>query len=243
MNALEYKTKECVVGFIDILGSSKAIETDAEGSLNVIHKAYEDALSMFQKLFGDFYLQPSVKIFSDNIVVSVEYKDNKFKRSAFFAVAMMSAIVQVEFLKRSWLTRGGISSGSFFLDNVMVWGSALVKSYQLESMVAIYPRVVIDPKLIGELKLALPQTDTHCKTWIRQDKDGLFFIEFINDCLRNAELFALGLFQLIEDQIAENHNNPKVCQKWIWLSSYVKERLFNTEKVDGAKDDNTNEDT
>ena len=70
--------------------------------------------------------------------------------------------------------------GSFFADEVMVWGTALIKAYKLESTVAVYPRVVIDSSLIGELKLAFAKTDTHCKTWIRQDKDRLFYIEFIN---------------------------------------------------------------
>ena len=211
MSSLDYRTNEAVVAFIDILGSSKAIETDAEGSLNIVHKAYDDSLSLFKNLFGESYFEPSVKIFSDNIVVAVSYGDKRVKMSAFLAVAMMSAIIQVEFLKKGWLTRGGISSGSFFADEVMVWGTALIKAYKLESTVAVYPRVVIDSSLIGELKLAFAKTDTHCKTWIRQDKDRLFYIEFINKCLKNAELFAIGLFDVIETKIAENHRKRRVA--------------------------------
>jgi len=224
MNNSELKIENHIIAFIDILGSSEAIKTDAESSLNMVHKAYANSLSMFQELFGGLYIQPSVKIFSDNIVVAVPYKEDRFKRSAFLAVAMMSAIIQVEFLKKGWLTRGGISSGSFFADEVMVWGTALVKAYKLESTVAVYPRVVIDPDLIGDLHLALSPAE-HCIIWLRQDKDRLFYIEYLNHCLKNAELFAIGLFKIIEENLARHKGNTKVCQKWLWLSSYLKERL------------------
>lgn len=224
MSKPEYKTQNHIVGFIDILGSSEAIKTDAVGSLNIVHNAYQNSLDMFQNLFGRYHVQPSVKIFSDNIVVAVPYTEERFKRSAFLAVAMMSAIIQVEFLKKGWLTRGGISFGSFFADEVMVWGTALVSAYKLESTAAVYPRVVIDAALVGELKLAL-QPDSHCTTWLRQDKDGLFYVEYLNHRLKNLEFFVLGLFQIVEKNLTRYHENINICQKWLWLSSYLKERL------------------
>lgn len=221
---MEYKTQECVIAFIDILGSSDAILNDAEKSLNIVHRAYQKSIESFGVLFGGYGLQPSVKIFSDNIVVAIPYGEKRFMRAAFLSVAMMSAIIQVEFLKTGWLTRGGISYGSFFADEVMVWGLALVKAYKLEGTVAVYPRVIVDPALIGELGLAAQQ-DTRCKIWIRQDKDGLFYIEYLNSCLKNAEFFAMGLFQIVEENMIKHHGKTKVCQKWLWLSSYLKERL------------------
>jgi len=224
MGKPKYITQDSIVAFIDILGSSAAITEDANESLNVVHQAYKNSIDFFDDLFGGYKFQPSIKIFSDNIVVSVAHYEDRFKRSAFLAVAMMSAIIQVEFLKKGWLTRGGITSGSFFADEVMVWGSALVKAYTLESTVAIYPRVIIDPALIGELNLAL-QPDTHCMTWIRKDKDSLFYVEFLNRCLKHADFFALGLFQIIEKKLSKYHGNTKICQKWLWLSAYLKERL------------------
>lgn len=233
MNNPKYITQECIVGFIDILGSSAAIADDADASLNVVHQAYKNSIDFFDDLFGGNKFQPSIKIFSDNIVVSVAYGEERFKRSAFLAVAMMSAIIQVEFLKKGWLTRGGITSGNFFADDVMVWGTALVRAYTLESTIAIYPRVIIDPILIGDLHLAI-QPDTHCSTWIRKDKDSLFYVEFLNRCLKHADFFALGLLQIIEKKLSQYHGNTKVCQKWLWLSAYLNERLPELEPLENG---------
>lgn len=225
MSEHSYAVTNHVIAFIDILGSSAAIRDDVQGSLNVVHKAYENSINHFKDLFHDKNFFPAVKIFSDNIVVAMPYREERFKRSAFLAVAMMSAVIQVEFLKKGWLTRGGIAAGSFFADDIMVWGSALVEAYKLESTIAVYPRIVVAPKLIGELKLAFRSNDTHCKEWIRQDKDRLFHVEYLNRCLKNADLFILSLFNIVEERIAEHNGDTKVCQKWLWLSSYLNERL------------------
>ena len=71
---------------------------------------------------------------------------------------MISAIIQVQFLKHGLLTRGGIASGSYFVDDMMVWGTALVKAHSLENSIAVYPRIVVDPELIGDLDLANPNS-------------------------------------------------------------------------------------
>lgn len=238
---MRYSMKDSIVSFIDILGSSDAIKYDAEESLNVVHIAYENALKEFDELFDDKKFYPDVKIFSDNIVIAVSYSNPHYMRSAFLAVSMMSAMLQVEFLKHGWLTRGGITSGSFFADKIMVWGTALVKTYEIKSKIAVYPRIVIDPILIGELNLAIHGSKSPCNRWIRQDKDGLFYIEYLSSCLKNVEIFLIKLLELVETKISEKHDNTRICQKWLWLSNYVKERLSELEKQGGQYNESKDE--
>ncbi len=147
------KMKEYIVAFIDILGSTAAIKSTAEKSLEMMHDAYTESIELFNCLFENKNVRPSVKIFSDNIIVAMP-RAGESGHGAFCAVVMMSAIIQVQFLKHGLLTRGGIATGNFFADDVMVWGMALVKAYDLESNVAMYPRVVVEPELIRELGLA-----------------------------------------------------------------------------------------
>lgn len=45
-----------------------------------------------------------------------------------------------------WLVRGGITIGDFYIDDMFVWGAALVKAYELEEKIAVYPRVILDEK-------------------------------------------------------------------------------------------------
>jgi len=219
-----YKTTECIVAFIDILGSSEMIKEDAQKSLEIVHGAYTESIDLFRRIFGENGKLPSVKIFSDNIIVAVPRKNNSIQ-TAFTAVAMMSAIIQVQFLKHGLLTRGAICSGSYFADNMMVWGTALVNTYKLESTIAIYPRVIIDPELVGELKLTYPDSSLRAKEWVVQDEDQLFIVNCFHKALKERELFIVSLFDLVEKMIAENHDKIKICQKWLWFSNYLQKRL------------------
>jgi len=225
---LKYCAKEFIVAFIDILGSSNAIMKNAQESLNTVHTAYDESVSIYRKLFVGGRFAPIVKIFSDNIVIAVPYDKDKGLNS-FRAVAMMSAIVQVQFLNHGWLTRGGIASGSYFADNIMVWGTALVKAYSLENSLAIYPRIIIDPDLVGEIGLTNPMLKNKSEVWIRQDEDRLFFIEYLNTNLKDLWINILGLMSEAEEQIIKYKDNLKACQKWLWFSSYLRKRLSEVE--------------
>ena len=221
---LHYKTTDCIVAFIDVLGSSDMIMKNAQESLEIVHSAYSESVDLFKKIFGDNGKLPSIKIFSDNIVVAVPRKNNSIQ-TAFTAVAIMSAIIQVQFLKYSLLTRGAICSGSYFADDMMVWGTALVNAYKMENSVAIYPRVIIDPELVGELGLTNSDSSLRVKEWVIQDEDRLFMLNCFHKALKERELFIVGLFDIVEEKIAENLDNVKVCQKWLWFSNYLQKRL------------------
>lgn len=67
---------------------------------------------------------------------------------------------------------------------------ALVKVYDLESNVAIYPRVVVEPELIKELGLTKANCEFRSKEWIMQDEDSLFVVDYINKYLENRDFFA-----------------------------------------------------
>lgn len=233
-----YKTTKSIVAFIDVLGSTEAIMKDADKSLQMMHDAYSEAIDLYQSLFDEGKrIKPCAKIFSDNIVVSVS-REGESGHGAFCAIAMISAIIQVQFLKHGFLTRGGIASGSFFVDDMMVWGTALVKSHNLENNLAIYPRIIVDPELIGDLKLADPNCIfVRCKEWIEQDTDSFFMINYLNEYLLNKEIFIIKLMDLAEDNIAKYNAERKMkpCQKWLWFANYIKEKLVAVDEHSGEK--------
>lgn len=226
--ANEYKTTKSIVAFIDVLGSTDAIMSDADKSLQMMHDAYSEAIKLFQSFFDEEKrIKPCAKIFSDNIVVSVS-REGESGHGAFCAIIMISAIIQVQFLKYGLLTRGGIASGSFFVDDMMVWGTALVRAHNLEKNLAIYPRVIVDPNLIGELKLADPNCIfVRCKEWIEQDADGIFMINYLNKYLLNKEIFIIKIMDVVDSKIIEysNEKKMKACQKWLWFLNYISSKL------------------
>lgn len=234
----KYKTTKSIVAFIDVLGSTEAIMKDADKSLQMMHDAYSEAIDLYQSLFDkERRIKPNAKIFSDNIVVSVS-REGESGHGAFCAVAMISAIIQVQFLKHGFLTRGGIASGSFFVDNMMVWGTALVKAHDLENNLALYPRIIVDPDLIGDLKLADPKCIfVKCKEWIEQDTDNFFMISYLNKYLLNKEIFIIKLMGLAEDNIVKYNSEGKLkaCQKWLWFLNYIKQKLTTEDEQPSEK--------
>lgn len=236
----KYKTTESIVAFIDVLGSTDAIMRNADKSLRMMHNAYSEAIKLFQSLFDKSKrIKPCVKIFSDNIVVSVS-REGESGHGAFHAITMISAIIQVQFLKHGLLTRGGIASGSFFVDDMMVWGTALVKAHSLENSLALYPRIIVDPDLIGDLNLATSNcTFVRCKEWIEQDIDGFFMIDYLNKYLLNKEIFIIQMMSIAEAKIIKynEENKKKACQKWLWFTNYVKDKLLTDDEDSVSKSD------
>lgn len=54
-------------------------------------------------------------------------------------------------LEKGYTTRGGLSNGSYFLNDILIWGNALVQAVVIEEDKAIYPRVVLPEDLVTEL--------------------------------------------------------------------------------------------
>ena len=49
----EENMKECIVAFIDIFGSTTAIKSNAEKSLEMMHDACTESMELFDCLFED----------------------------------------------------------------------------------------------------------------------------------------------------------------------------------------------
>ena len=222
-----YETKETVVAFIDVLGATAKMYEDEDKALSIVHNVYNEALKLHKHLFDlekNKNAKLKVNIFSDNIVISAEtFSENQYL--VFRAVVAFAAIIQYKFLASGYLVRGGISMGNFFVDDTMLWGTALVDSYKLESSIAIYPRIVIHPKVIATLGIA---TNPSKQRFLMQDLDGLFFVDYLNKDLYGEEqlvLFVLAFIADVERLECEANGNLTVMQKINWHSSYLLHKL------------------
>ena len=221
-----YKTKESVVAFIDILGASKKIKEDSEKSLNVVHDVYNKALLACDELYNNENiadLKPVVKIYSDNIVVAVPVRPND-TFSAFISVAILSGLIQNEFLQHQCLVRGGIAIGDFFADEVMIWGKALLDAYYIESNISIYPRIVVHPEAVAQLQLA---TNLNRQKWTKQDTDGLFFVDYMQETSFRDYFLELLIYRIheCEQLFLEVVGDVKLEQKVQWHNTYLYSKL------------------
>lgn len=227
----KYKVKEYVVAFIDVLGAKKKIQQDVNNSLNIVHETYNEAIEFLSTLYSGKIdiLKPQIKIFSDNIVVAVP-TDIKGRPAALMSVMIYAGMIQHHFLHHKYLVRGGISLGDFFVDDVMLWGTALTRAYEIESTIAIYPRIVLDPHLVGQISIVNNQT---LQNWLSQDIDSLFYINYLQKKIMrdNNNFLPLVIMRLEEAEhlLLDAGENIKVHQKILWHLNYLRSCLENDE--------------
>lgn len=225
MEQKERTTEEYVVAFIDILGASKKIRDNVNLSLNQVHDVYSESLEEHKIYLSEApisEIKPVVRIFSDNIVLAAPTIHGV--DAAFQSVLVFTAIVQQNFLGSGFLTRGGITVGSFFYDDVMIWGQALVEAYQLESNIAIYPRIVILPKLIEQLMfLEFPAT----RQFISKDVDDLYYVNYMNERFygkledNTISFYFQALLADCDQMCSEAKDDIRILQKINWHKNYL----------------------
>ena len=205
-------TEECVVAFVDLLGASTKIRSIENSLLNDVHYVYDyvvDYMKPFNKQVG---LETDFFIFSDNIVISSSVSKVGLEQ-AFRSVVLTVSVIQDFFLDKNLLTRGGISIGGFYGDEIMLWGKALVDAYELESSVAVYPRVLIHPDLVKKVCLEKSLLSDLCLA----DADGLWYVNYFMGIKEKA----VSYISVFERKRSEE-NSMRVRQKYDWFLGHLK---------------------
>lgn len=175
MNDMKIDTKH-VISYIDMLGTTRRIEENSSTiSFFTMKNIYEQMILAYTK--GSMEQEHiKVKIFSDNIIIARETsEDSDAIAINLNQMIALSAGFQFFAMASGWPVRGGITVGNLYIDDMFVWGKGLLRSYELESKVAVTPRIVIDPNLESEI---LDQYTVNC--W-RKDA-GLPIVNYLSMC-------------------------------------------------------------
>lgn len=154
--------------FLDVLGFSRLIR---EGRMNLI----EDSLSV---TFGKYQSRFNVTAFSDNIVVSVKLQQG----NDLLDLLHFSCYLTWKLMNKGVLSRGGIAIGELHHKGSIIYGPALLEAYQLESQVAIYPRIVVahdateKARALGGIE---DPSETQIIALLKEDSDGWNFVHIM----------------------------------------------------------------
>lgn len=218
MNVPEYS--ERIVAFLDILGFGALVrQLDSDPSL---HSELHRALSKI-RVFKHSSLQQAtaqsdlqVSVFSDSIVISGT-ADN------LHGVIFSAIHLQANLLEMGILVRGGISSGRTVHSDDILYGEGMLAAHALEANAAIYPRIVISPKLVETLQPG------YRSMFFEQDADGLWFINPFSIGLTppNADDMAADGYWPFEESLKELGKKIEAelarlsdvgqLAKWQWL--------------------------
>ena len=134
-DAYSRKTDTYIVAYIDLLGITNKIKsTDQQLAMNILHNLYTFSINVTKEVQIEENKDIRFKIFSDNIIIAKKISSKTKQRKRDIRSLLMCAGHFQELAASDcvgWLMRGGISIGQLFIDDVMVWGEALLKAYYL----------------------------------------------------------------------------------------------------------------
>lgn len=230
---MDYSYDTRIVCFIDILGFSSIIKETSKRKVAEPLALFQvcEAIKMINS-FGDI-VKNEVEIeglmvtqFSDSIVISFPWKENSSDiLLAFSAIRYMQVYLIKEF---NILMRGGIVIGEVIHDNEILVGPAMIAAYELESKCAVYPRIVIDPKVAYRYRKTLNQFK---KEWdgdsvIHKELDDTYYIDYFN--IHDNDGFApadvLDYFRRLCNMVAKfiESADMSIRIKYLWMRNKIK---------------------
>jgi hypothetical protein len=214
-----------VVVFIDILGWKSIVEKSvANKSLRM---QMHNAIHSLGMLTDEYVTEETVEHpsedeftqFSDSIIISFPYTHS-------LDVGRLIRLVsgfQSTMLLSGFLVRGGITVGLMFHQGRIAFGPAVNRAYDLESKIACFPRVVIDPELEKTVQLQATKIPKH-HTFVRKDNDGYLYPEYLMVPARSPAA-SKQTSNLIASRLAAFADEPVIFAKYQWLHDRWTEAL------------------
>ncbi len=230
-NAITYHPS--FVAFLDVLGFEALVRSkrpaDKKKIITYFHSINTEIANLKQiKIKQDI----GFLVISDSVILSVR-KSGDVENDREIIRQLCVAIQKIQFqlaLKDIWL-RGGISSGDAYFDGSksQIVGQAFINAYQLERRIAVYPRVVLDNRLIAELNFSTAEemisainknvlfpwsSSNHVANF---KKDVALFIDYLAPSFKKP-----SYLQKVVKNIQNNiYSNAEHYPKYRWVADYL----------------------
>lgn len=203
------------------------MKSDDDGTfLHTVYRCFEIAEKFAETMHKTVNKPFKTKIFSDNIIIALPCSemDSNDNNTPVIALNRMTAIIgalQRSFLEHNILSRGSITYGDLFIDDLMVFGSALIQAYELESKVAVFPRVVLSKQVQEHDARIDIENEAISINNLREDSDEMFFLDYLNYPKDpNVQSLILQSTQWVTDSICRE-NDARILQKLGWHKNYL----------------------
>ena len=229
-----YVYRPAIVTFIDILGFSELVKTANAAEIGKLLALLGDASA--GEVSEDNWpagLARSIA-FSDN-VVRVCPIDSTDPRGALFHELLSLVMIQAQLANMGALMRGGVTVGDIHFSGTTIFGPAMVRAYELESKLAIYPRIVLDPHVFENYVKnpsmkgsahSLEKDLEYIDALLHDGGDGLYSVDYvraIKDQLEGGQAYLEFTWRhrdLVKKEAAKFSRYNSVKQKLAWLANY-----------------------
>lgn len=182
------------LAFLDVLGFTELIRADDREEITRLHQLLREGNATLQGPEdnpADFGLADhhAMTAFTDNIVLGFPiYDDGEMESGmAFERIGQF----QLRMVLGGFFVRGGLSFGDAHIDEIAVYGPALLDAYDAESRLARDPRIVIAQRGrdVIERHLEYYMRGQHApqNTDLKQDRDGQWFIDYLEGTILSLD--------------------------------------------------------
>lgn len=212
--------KECYLCYFDILGYRDYIETNPNAHkkyLFALELAIEKAKSIIRE--NRRYFTINYRTYSDNFMLFSKRLSQTDDIVMLNTLSTIMRKIQIEFLiDFDILLRGSITIGNFYADDQIVFGSGLIRAYELEASIAKFPRIIIDKEVFEEQQLEKA-------AYLTCDFDGQYFVEYFynQNCLKLTHGKIIGRMRTnckYKSNVVDAKKimqRERVIEKHIWL--------------------------
>lgn len=244
MEKIEIKYKKSFVAFLDVLGFKEIIKEKDLPKLDTYFNELKSIIEYLRKTINDI----ECIVISDSIIITVpfdEVETNNFKKLNILCDHIM--LLQYHLIKNDIWIRGAISFGDTYCKDNQIVGQGYINAYLLEQE-AIYPRVILDSKIIYELRCGDSLKFIKCVNSrnsnghkIKEDRTNVIYNykENINNHLeQDVALFINYLdyfdkneeIEIIINYIRNNiYKNNSLYKKYKWVSNYLLSFIGNSD--------------
>jgi hypothetical protein len=228
----DYEERYCA--FIDVLGFSQLLSSldssaiDFQKVREVLQFTHYSPSLFFTKFISegtDFRYQS----ISDAVCIST-------KPSSQGLGEIFNAVEQLSFalLTEGFFVRGAVVKGRLYHDEKTVFGTALVRAYQLEQNVVRYPRVMVTRDVVADVDIyrADESTVINFINCLGRGSDGPYYLHILSRLLllndeKLPERFRSQLIEQcnsiatkIEIRLDEAADTPAHFEKVLWFANY-----------------------
>lgn len=226
MGEIRYEKRCCA--FVDFLGFKNFVKNKkAEEIYKVISTLSDENKKNSENVFENLKYQA----FSDNIFLSTPH--TKFD---IITLCLQVNWLFMRALQNGVLIRGAITVGDIHQDDNknIVFGDALIETYELESKIAIYPRVILSKSAHSFIEA---NDADILEQYFRQSKDGIWFLHIFVDNVRLAGIdWQSTAKPIIEKMLRDNIDKPEAYKKVKWFAAYynktVEQDVFKGDKIE-----------
>lgn len=219
--------------FLDILGFKEFLIANDQARIVELHELLREGRETLEggeyaELFGG-EKHHALTSFTDNIVLGFPINDDGEIESGM--VFERLAQFQLNMVLSGFFVRGGVAVGEAYIDDLAVYGPALLEAYKGESELARDPRIVLTDSAktlviehlgyYGYGKQAPQDSD------LKRDRDGQWFVDYLNSAVLDIGT-ELDIDQeaiahhrdIVVEKLEQFRNNPRIWSKYEWAALY-----------------------